>query len=74
MDDQPKMNNTETTKFGFKFGPIVVERMSSDPKHGVWIQLWTGKQIVVVRSTPSGLLRVGNVEKDWHEGTHNAKP
>jgi hypothetical protein len=43
-----------------------VERASSDQKHGVWLHIRTGKQLLTVRATPSGLLRVGEVEKDYN--------
>jgi hypothetical protein len=56
----------EVTRYGFTWGPIVVERASSDQKHGVWLHIRTGKQLLTVRATPSGLLRVGEVEKDYN--------
>jgi hypothetical protein len=58
---------TAGTQYGFTWGPMIVERASSHPKHGVWLFIRTGKQLVQVRATKSGLLRLGEVEKDWHE-------
>lgn len=56
----------QDTPYGFRWGPIIVERASSDQKHGVWLHIRTGKQLLTVRATPSGLLRVSDIEKDWH--------
>lgn len=36
-------------------------------KQGVWLHIRTGKQLLTVRATPSGLLRVGGVKKDWKD-------
>lgn len=58
----------QITRYGFTWGPMIVERASSDPRHGVWLHIRTGKQLLTVRATRSGLLRVGDVEKDWHDG------
>lgn len=63
------MTNPETTptRYGFKWGPMTVERATSDPKHGVWLHIRTGKQLLTVRATKSGLLRVGEIEKDYKD-------
>ena len=47
---------------------MIVERATSDPRHGVWLHIRTGKQLLTVRATKSGLLRVSEIEKDWHNG------
>ena len=56
----------ERTRFGFNWGPVTVERATSDRKHGVWLHIRTGKNLVSIRATPSGLLRVGVIEKDFN--------
>jgi len=51
------------TLYGFIWGPLEIERCCSDPKWGVLITLSTDKEKIEIRSTPTGLLRVGKVEK-----------
>lgn len=53
----------EDTRFGFKWGPMGVVRITSDPKYGVVIGIETPTDRVDVRSTPSGRLRVGKVAR-----------
>lgn len=52
------------TDFGFKWGPAEIIRATSDPKHGVWLIIRADKEEVTIRVTRSGLLRVGNVERN----------
>jgi hypothetical protein len=59
--------NTTITKYGFDWGPVIVERAASDPRWGVCLFIRTGKQLIQVRATKSSLLRVGKIEKDWHK-------
>lgn len=56
---------TRRTEYGFEFGPAKVERAWSHQGH-VGIMIHTGKQLLNIRVTPTGLIRVGEVEKDWH--------
>lgn len=55
------------TRHGFRCGPCRVDLATSDPKFGVIVTVWTGKKKVDIRVTPSGLIRVGDVERDWHK-------
>lgn len=41
----------EVTSYGFRWGPMIVERATSDPKHGVWLHIRTGKELLTVRAT-----------------------
>ena len=52
----------QETKYGFKWGPVTVERCTSDPKFGVIITATTPKGRVHLRVTPSGLIRTGKVQ------------
>ena len=42
------------TQYGFNWGPLVVERLFSDPKFGVVIALKAGDRTVEVRVSPAG--------------------
>lgn len=44
----------EETKYGFRWGPLEVVRMVSDPKFGVVISLMTADEEMEVRCTPKG--------------------
>jgi len=54
------------TQYGFDWGPASVIRSWSHKGH-VGFEIFTGKQTLDVRVTPSGLIRVGEIEKDWRE-------
>lgn len=56
------------TKYGFAWGPAQVVRLMSDPKWGVILEVKSGKQAVEIRITPSGLIRIGNIEKPVDRG------
>lgn len=43
---------------GFQWGPATVTRCVSDPKWGVVIQVQGPREMVNVRVTPSGLVRI----------------
>lgn len=45
------------TDFGFEYGPAKVTRISSRDGH-VWIEVSGAKGSVIVRVTPSGLVRI----------------
>jgi hypothetical protein len=49
----------EITPYGFKWGPVEVQRWCSDDKGGVVIGLITKRESVEIRVTPTGLIRVG---------------
>lgn len=51
-----KFKHEETT-YGFKYGPANVERAASDEKAGVLLTIKTPRKLLVVRVTPSGLIR-----------------
>lgn len=53
---------TETT-YGFKWGPVSVERLASEDKFGVVLLIETERGRLEVRVTPSGLIRNGDVTK-----------
>jgi hypothetical protein len=53
----------EEVVFGFKWGPVQVERCMSDPKFGVILHATTKKGRVYLRVTPSGLIRIGDVQE-----------
>lgn len=42
------------TKYGFRWGPLTVERLISDPKFGVLIEVSTPMQRMEIRSSPQG--------------------
>ena len=44
----------EETKYGFRWGPLEVMRLISDPKWGVVISLMTDKDELEVRCSPKG--------------------
>ena len=46
------------TQYGFKYGPVEVTRIYSDEKGGVWLELKTKRSAMMVRVTPTGLIRV----------------
>lgn len=46
------------TQYGFVWGPASITRACSDPKWGVIIDVTTPRQVLTVRVTPSGLIRV----------------
>lgn len=52
----------EKVQFGFRWGPLTIERCMSDPKFGVIITATTPKGRVHLRVTPSGLIRTGKVQ------------
>jgi len=45
--------------YGFRWGPVTIERTMSDPRFGVILQIKTGRQTKEIRVTPSGLIRFG---------------
>jgi len=51
-----KINYVET-KYGFEYGPAKVERMASDNGH-VWIEIRTKRGALIVRVTPTGLIKI----------------
>jgi hypothetical protein len=59
------MSNGRITEYGFEFGAAKVERAWEHKGH-VGLTIYTGKQLLNVRITPSGLIRVGEIEPDWH--------
>ena len=57
----------EETTYGFKWGAAEVTRCISDPKAGVVLTVTTTtNQVVNIRVTPSGQIRVGEVGRRVH--------
>jgi hypothetical protein len=52
----------DETRYGFRWGPVDIERTASDPKWGVVLYLRTPRQCIEVRVTPTGLFRIGKPE------------
>ena len=52
------------TRYGFTWGPAEVRRCASERKWGVMFDVITDKQRLQIRVTPSGLIRVGEPEKN----------
>lgn len=48
----------QDTRFGFSWGPVKVERFT-EHRGSVYLTLSTARQLVDVRVTPSGLIRIG---------------
>lgn len=57
-DERNALYPLTDTRHGFVWGPVKVTRLYADPKAGVCVQVETDRQIVELRATPSGLLRV----------------
>lgn len=53
------MAAVESTRYGFKFGAVQVERLASSHGGYVVVGLKTPRQRVEVTVTPTGLIRVG---------------
>ena len=52
------MAQLKHTQFGFEFGPAEVTRLHSDPKYGAVIEVKGKRTALVIRVTPSGLVRI----------------
>lgn len=52
------MTQLKHTQYGFEFGPAEVTRLHSDPKYGVAIEVKGKRGVLIVRVTPSGLVRI----------------
>jgi hypothetical protein len=52
----------EEKQFGFRWGPVTIERCISDPKFGVVLTATTPKGRVHLRVTPTGFIRIGKVQ------------
>lgn len=48
----------EETDYGFRWGPVAVERVLSDPKFGVLLSLATRKHKIELRVTPGGRILI----------------
>jgi hypothetical protein len=65
-DDLP-IYYTET-RYGFEYGAAKIERVMSHKGH-VLLHVYTGKQLLSIRVTPSGLIRLSDIVKDWHDNS-----
>lgn len=50
--------------YGFEWGPLDITRCASAAKWGVMVELATPRQRLIVRVTPSGLLRLSEFENN----------
>lgn len=50
--------NLEPTHYGFQWGNAEVTRIASDEKGNRWLEIRSERDVVEVRITPSGFLRV----------------
>ncbi len=57
-----------TTPHGFRFGPVLVERFTSIERKGredtVAITLTTKREKLTIWITPTGFIRVGDIQKN----------
>lgn len=51
------------TRYGFEWGPLVISRVMSDDGWGVMVEIRTPRQSLNIRVTPSGLIRIGEIQK-----------
>lgn len=58
MSDSTGKFKYEETKYGFRYGPAIVERTASDEKAGVLLAIRTPRKRLEIRVTPSGLIRM----------------
>lgn len=63
VGEKYKKQMLQDTMYGFKYGPVLIERFASHPGWGVLLGLSTDKETLEVRVTPSGLFRVGKPTK-----------
>lgn len=56
-------NKSKVTEFGFVMGSMEITRVCSDNKWGSLIEVKTAREILEIRATPSGLLRVGRIKR-----------
>ena len=56
-------HDLQETKYGFWWGPLMVERMFGDDCDGVVVEIRTPRQEMMLRITPSGFIRVGEIRK-----------
>jgi len=56
------------TPFGFKWGPVEVERRNASREDRVWIVLKTERGGVAVYVTPRGKYRVYKLKRDGSQG------
>ncbi len=52
-----------TTLFGFKWGPMTVTRIASDDKFGRVLEISTKHDVMQIRVTPGGKIKVESHEK-----------
>jgi hypothetical protein len=57
------MIHFKETEYGFEFGAMEVVRIYSDEEKGVLIEIRTPKNLLTVRATKTGHLRVSDVVK-----------
>lgn len=62
----PLAKTTYLTRYGMRYGPARIERSCSHNGY-VGIEIWTGRRRITVVVTPSGLIRPGEVERDYRK-------
>ena len=61
--DKGMMHEIKTTRYGFKYGPAIVERTCDDKKWGVIISIKSDREVLELRVTPKGFIRIGTRRK-----------
>ena len=59
------MADLEETKYGFRWGQVLVERAIDDNER-LYISIRTKRQVMDVAITPTGLIRPGKPNKNPH--------
>ena len=54
----------ETSRYGFTYGPVSVERLCDDKRAGVFIWLGTKREQMEIRVTPGGRIKIYNHERN----------
>ena len=61
------MTRFSEDQYGFTWGPLKIERFFSDPKNvdrpNVYLQLSTDRETLQIKVTPTGFIRVFNIQK-----------
>jgi len=57
------MADVRITKYGFEWGPARVTRLFDEDRTGVYLEISGAREVVQVRVTKGGRLRIGPVKK-----------
>lgn len=58
------MSNLKEEPYGFRYGPMRVVRLHRTDDTGAWIEVCSEREVVQVRVTRTGFIRVGKPVKD----------